>query len=87
YYFMVAHPGTTEKEARELAAFLKELEESGEKPVEGVQIFTPTPMTRSTCMYHTGKDPQTGEIVYVPRPYAEKKAQKRMLGASAEDKE
>ncbi|MBE3130197.1 MAG: YgiQ family radical SAM protein, partial [Acidobacteria bacterium] len=32
YYFMVAHPGTTEKEARELAAFLRELEESGEKP-------------------------------------------------------
>jgi len=81
YYFMVAHPGTTEKEARELAAFLRELEESGEKPVEGVQIFTPTPMTRSTCMYHTGKDPVTGESVYVPRPYAEKKAQKRMLGA------
>jgi radical SAM superfamily enzyme YgiQ (UPF0313 family) len=79
YYFMVAHPGTTEKEARELADFLRELEQSGEKPVEGVQIFTPTPMTRSTCMYHTGLDPITGEAVYVPRPYAEKKAQKRML--------
>ena len=85
YYFMVAHPGTTEKEARELAAFLKELEESGEKPVEGVQIFTPTPMTRSTCMYYTGKDPQTGESVYIPRPYAEKKAQKRMLGPATTD--
>jgi radical SAM superfamily enzyme YgiQ (UPF0313 family) len=84
YYFMVAHPGTTEKEARELADFLKELERSGEKPVEGVQIFTPTPMTRSTCMYHTGLDPITGEPVYVPRPYAEKKAQKRMLGAADE---
>jgi radical SAM superfamily enzyme YgiQ (UPF0313 family) len=85
YYFMVAHPGTTDKEARELADFLRELEQSGEKPVEGVQIFTPTPMTRSTCMYHTGKDPMTGEIVYVPRPYAEKKAQKRLLVAAAED--
>ncbi len=85
YYFMVAHPGTTEKEARELADFLKELERSGEKPVEGVQIFTPTPMTRSTCMYHTGLDPITGEPVYVPRPYAEKKAQKRLLGQSAEE--
>jgi len=82
YYFMVAHPGTTEKEARELAVFLRELERGGEKPVEGVQIFTPTPMTRSTCMYHTGCDPITGEAVYVPRPYAEKKAQKRMLGPS-----
>jgi uncharacterized radical SAM protein YgiQ len=85
YYFMVAHPGTTETEARELADFLGELERSGEKPVEGVQIFTPTPMTRSTCMYHTGLDPITGESVYVPRPYAEKKAQKRMLVVGAED--
>lgn len=90
YYFMVAHPGTSDKEARELAAFLRELERSGEKPVEGVQIFTPTPMTRSAGMYHTGKDPVTGEAVYVPRPYAEKKAQKRMLlpparAASKED--
>ena len=85
YYFMVAHPGTTDKEARELADFLGELERSGEKPVEGVQIFTPTPMTRSTCMYHTGLDPITGEAVYVPRPYAEKKAQKRMLVRGAED--
>ena len=80
YYFMVAHPGTTDKEARELADFVRVLERSGEKPVEGVQIFTPTPMTRSTCMYHTGLDPITGEAVYVPRPYAEKKAQKRLLG-------
>jgi uncharacterized radical SAM protein YgiQ len=82
YYFMVAHPGTSEKEARELAAYLKDLEKGGEKPIEGVQIFTPTPMTRSTCMYHTGKDPITGESVYVPRPYAEKKAQRRMLSPS-----
>jgi uncharacterized radical SAM protein YgiQ len=79
-YFMVAHPGTSEKEARELAAYLDELEKGGEKPVEGVQIFTPTPMTRSTCMYYTGKDPITGETVYVPRSYAEKKAQRRMVG-------
>ncbi len=78
YYFMVAHPGTTEKDARELARYLKMLAREGERPVEGIQIFTPTPMTRSTCMYFTGMDPMTGESVYVPRSYAEKKAQKRM---------
>ncbi|MDH4196594.1 MAG: YgiQ family radical SAM protein [Candidatus Aminicenantes bacterium] len=82
YYFMVAHPGTTEKEARELARYVRTLEGKGAKPVEGVQIFTPTPMTRSTCMYYTGKDPLTGEEVSVPRSFAEKKAQKRMLAAS-----
>jgi uncharacterized radical SAM protein YgiQ len=78
-YYMVAHPGTSEKEARELARQLRALQQEGERPVEGVQIFTPTPMTRSTCMYHTGVDPVTGEAVYVPRSFAEKKAQKRLL--------
>jgi len=81
-YYMVAHPGSGEAEARELAAEVRRLERAGEKPVEGVQIFTPTPMTRSTCMYHTGVDPITGEKVFVPRSFAEKKSQKRMLGRS-----
>jgi uncharacterized radical SAM protein YgiQ len=79
YYFMVAHPGTTDADARALAAEVRRLEREGEKPVEGVQIFTPTPMTRSTAMYRTGADPATGEKVHVPRTYAEKKGQKRML--------
>jgi radical SAM superfamily enzyme YgiQ (UPF0313 family) len=78
-YYMVAHPGTSEKEARELARHLAKLEREGERPVEGVQIFTPTPMTRSTCMYHTGVDPISGQPVYVPRSFSEKKAQKRLL--------
>ncbi len=81
YYFMVAHPGTTMKEAKELAAFIGRLSARGEKPVEGVQIFTPTPMTRSTCMYYTGVDPETGEAVYVPRSFEEKKAQKRIIAS------
>jgi radical SAM superfamily enzyme YgiQ (UPF0313 family) len=62
-----------------LARHLESLEREGERPVEGVQVFTPTPMTRSTCMYHAGMDPVTGEKVYVPRTFAEKKAQKRLL--------
>ncbi len=81
YYFMVAHPGTSMKEARELEREVRRLEREGDKPVEGVQIFTPTPMTRSTCMYYTGLDPVTGAAVFVPRTFEEKKAQKRMLEA------
>jgi len=81
YYFLVAHPGASIKEAKELARLVRGLEKAGDKPVEGIQIFTPTPMTRSTCMYHTGKDPVSGEEVYVPRNYAEKKEQKRMLSS------
>jgi len=79
YYFMVAHPGSGPKEARDLAREVKKLERGGEKPVEGVQIFTPTPMTVSTCMYHTGRDPASGAAVHVPRTFAEKKEQKRIL--------
>jgi radical SAM superfamily enzyme YgiQ (UPF0313 family) len=80
YYFMVAHPGTGRKEAKELADALRKLQQEGDyHPVEGVQIFTPTPMTRSTCMYHTGQDPISGESVFVPRSFTEKKEQKKML--------
>ena len=80
YYFMVAHPGTGDKEARELATAVRKLEQGGEKAVEGVQIFTPTPMTRSTCMYWTGNDPVSGKDVFIPRTYAEKKDQRNLLG-------
>ena len=79
YYFMVAHPGSGPKEAEELAREIRRLEREGEKPVEGVQIFTPTPMTVSTCMYYTGVDPATGKPVHVPRTFTEKKEQKRIL--------
>jgi len=83
YYFMVAHPGNGPKEARELAREMRLLKKEGDKPAEGVQIFTPTPMTRSTCMYYTGLDPATGQKVYVPQSFEEKKEQKRLLVSSS----
>ncbi|MBW3012371.1 YgiQ family radical SAM protein [Candidatus Woesearchaeota archaeon] len=74
YYFMAAHPGSSMKEAEELAKAVK-----GMKNAEAVQVFTPTPMTVSTCMYYTGIDPFTMENVYVPYTYSEKKKQKNIL--------
>jgi len=74
FYFMTAHPGSIMKEATELANAIKKL-----KNAETVQIFTPTPMTVSTCMYYTGIDPKTGKKVYVPLTFKEKKEQKRVL--------
>ena len=80
YYFMVAHPGTTRKNALELKRAIHRLQQEGDHhPLEGVQIFTPTPMTLSTCMYYTGRDPATGKTVPVSRSFQEKKEQKRML--------
>ncbi|MBR6883440.1 MAG: DUF3362 domain-containing protein, partial [Bacteroidales bacterium] len=43
---------------------------------EQVQDFTPTPMTVSTEMFHTGKDPRTGKRIFVERDIAKKQRQK-----------
>lgn len=76
FYFMVAHPGSTMKEAKELADKMKYM-----KNTKSVQIFTPTPMTNSTCMYYTGLNPRTKEKIYVARSYKDKKDQRRILGS------
>ncbi len=74
-YLMSSHPGSTMREAIELAVFLKE---EGLHP-EQVQDFYPTPGTISTCMFYTGLDPYTLKPVYVPRTPAEKAAQRALL--------
>ena len=52
---MSSHPGSTLKEAINLAVYLKK---NNQRP-EQVQDFYPTPGTASTCMYYTGIDPFT----------------------------
>ena len=74
-YFMSSHPGSTLKEAVDLAEFIRD---SGLRP-EQVQDFTPTPGSVSTCMYYTGIDPMTGEEVYVPRGHEEREMQRSLL--------
>jgi uncharacterized radical SAM protein YgiQ len=74
-YLMSSHPGSTMKEAVELAAFLKKM---GIRP-EQVQDFYPTPGTISTCMYYTGLDPYTMKEVYVARNPHEKALQRALL--------
>lgn len=74
-YLMSSHPGSTMRDAINLALFLKE---EGLHP-EQVQDFYPTPGTISTCMFYTGLDPYTLQPVYVPRTPKEKAAQRAML--------
>ncbi len=74
-YLMSSHPGSTLRDAVELALFLKK---EGLHP-EQVQDFYPTPGTVSTCMFYTGLDPYTLERVYVPRTPAEKAEQRALL--------
>ncbi len=68
-YLIVSHPGTAPESALQLAVYL---EKHGLKPRE-VQEFLPTPMSVATAMYHTGKDPFTGEKLYVARGEKEKR--------------
>ena len=74
-YLMSSHPGSTLKEAVELAEYCRDL---GYMP-EQVQDFYPTPSTMSTCMYYTGLDPRTMEQVYVPKNPHEKAMQRALI--------
>lgn len=74
-YLMSSHPGSSLKEAVELAEYLRDL---GYMP-EQVQDFYPTPSTISTCMYYTGVDPRTMESVYVPVNPHEKAMQRALI--------
>ncbi|MEG1715958.1 MAG: YgiQ family radical SAM protein [Lachnospiraceae bacterium] len=74
-YLMSSHPGSTMKEAVELAEYLRGL---GYMP-EQVQDFYPTPSTISTCMYYTGVDPKTLEPVYIPSNPHEKAMQRALI--------
>lgn len=74
-YLMSSHPGSTLKEAVELAEYVRDM---GYMP-EQVQDFYPTPSTMSTCMYYTGVDPRTMQPVYVPKSAHEKALQRALI--------
>ena len=74
-YLMSSHPGSTLKEAVELAEFCRDL---GYNP-EQVSDFYPTPSTVSTCIYYTGLDPRTMKPVYCARDPHEKAMQRALI--------
>ena len=74
-YLMSSHPGSSLKEAIELAEYIREM---GYNP-EQVQDFYPTPSTLSTVMYYTGLDPRTMDKVYVPTDPHEKAMQRALI--------
>ncbi|MBR2404015.1 MAG: YgiQ family radical SAM protein [Lachnospiraceae bacterium] len=74
-YLMSSHPGSTLKEAIELAEYLRDL---GYMPQQ-VQDFYPTPSTLSTVMYYTGVDPRDMKPVYTPKNPHEKAMQRALI--------
>ncbi|ABN57784.1 MULTISPECIES: YgiQ family radical SAM protein [Methanoculleus] len=73
-YLMSGHPGCRIADMVELAEYLRD---TG-LYTEQVQDFTPTPMSISTTIYHTGLDPFTLEEVYVPKG-REKRVQRALM--------
>ncbi|MBQ8448431.1 MAG: YgiQ family radical SAM protein, partial [Clostridia bacterium] len=74
-YLMSSHPGSSLKEAIELAEYLRDI---GYMP-EQVQDFYPTPSTISTCMYYTGVDPRNMQSVHVTHNPHEKAMQRALI--------
>jgi len=76
YYFIAAHPGCSEGHMKALRTFSNSRLKI---TPEQVQIFTPTPSTYSSLMYHTGIDPFTGQSVFVEKNLKKKELQKRLV--------
>ena len=74
-YLMSSHPGSTLKDAVELALFCKR---ENIHPKQ-VQDFYPTPGTISTAMFYTGLDPYTMKEVFIPKTTEEKSMQRALL--------
>ncbi len=74
-YFISGHPGSTLRDAVELAVFIRR---SGRVP-EQVQQFIPIPGTLAGAMYWSGFDPRTLEPVHVPRSEKEQAMQRALL--------
>ncbi|MCD4801048.1 MAG: YgiQ family radical SAM protein [Methanococcoides sp.] len=74
-FLMSGHPACTMDDMIELAEYIK----ATDRYTEQVQDFIPTPMTVSTCMFHTGLDPFTGKPVYVATSRREKNIQRAMM--------
>ena len=80
-YLISSHPGCQYDDMLDLKAFLKR----NNLTVEQVQDFIPLPMTASAAMYHTGKNPYTGEELFVERTAAGKLKQRYALEAARGD--
>lgn len=73
-YFISGHPGTKLEDMITLALYIRD----NSLYVEQVQDFTPTPMTASTTMYHTGLTLSGEKSVYIPKG-REKELQRAIL--------
>jgi len=75
YYFIAAYPGCSDSDMAYLRTFV---ERNLRMHPEQIQIFTPTPSTFATLMYHTEKDLE-GRHIAVTHDLKGKERQKNIL--------
>lgn len=74
-YFISSHPGSKIEDAKNLSVYLKKHHIHPEQ----IQDFIPLPMTLSGAIYYTGKHPITGESIYIPKTFQERKLQRSLI--------
>jgi uncharacterized radical SAM protein YgiQ len=74
-YFISGHPGCEIKDMKILAEKVRQMNIITDQS----QDFTPTPMTLSTVIFYTGKNPYNGEILYTAKTSKEKQEQRNTL--------
>jgi uncharacterized radical SAM protein YgiQ len=74
-YFIASHPGSDLHAMIDLAVFLKR---NGYRP-DQVQDFIPAPFDIATAVYYTGRDPFTGQEVYVAKGLKDRKMQRALM--------
>lgn len=70
-YFISSLPYCTNNDMQQLSIIMGKMGYQ----LEQVQNFTPTPMTLASTIFYTGKDPYTGEKVFVAKTSEERKKQ------------
>jgi uncharacterized radical SAM protein YgiQ len=78
-YFIAGFPGCTEKEMGVVATCLRATRWN----LQQVQDFIPLPMTPAAAMYATGRDYDTGELIFVARGAGARLRQRRALQPAA----
>ncbi len=75
-YFMAAYPGCTEADMERLGAFSRKT--LGFRPQQ-IQVFTPTPSSLATLMYHTERSTENGASIFVEKHNNKKNGQKHAV--------
>ena len=76
YYFIAAYPGCTLSDMDQLRHYTRTRLQIAPQQV---QIFTPTPSTYGTLMYHTEQDPFENKPLFVEKNVRHKERQKQAL--------